>query len=273
MKLTTKKNGHTLNGGNNRYLSLLFIFLSLLTVTSCIPHRRMVYFQNRDVLPDTVAFVKPAYKIKSGDILNIQVITLDEKSHTLFNNDRSVQRTTQTGGGGIGNSQMYLWGYNVDENGRIKMPVVGDVAVAGKTLIEATDYISERVADYLISATVLIKLVNFSVTVMGEVRSPGKYYIYDNDVTIYDVIAVSGELTEFANRTITIVRQTGHGAVFGSLNLNEAAALKSEFFYLQPDDIVYIEPHQLKRFGISQFPISLLFSTISLSLLLMSYFR
>jgi polysaccharide biosynthesis/export protein len=233
----------------------------------------MVYFQGRDQLSEPIARVKPVYKIRSGDILNVQIVTLDEKSSIMFNNDRSPQRTMQQGGGGIGNAQMFLWGYNVDENGFITMPVVGSVELAGKSLSEASEYINSRVAEYLIGATVLVKLVNFSVTVVGEVRNPGKFFIYDTEITIIDLLAATGEMTDFAKRDITVVRQSAEGSSFGKIDLNYATALQSEYFYLQPDDIVYIEPHPLKRAGISQFPISLIFSTLSFTLLVLNYFR
>lgn len=252
------------------YLALITFFL--LFASSCIPHKKILYLQRQANEVDTILFSRPDYRLKSGDILYIQVLTLDEKSYTMFNSDRSGQRTTTGGGGGIGNPQMFLSGYNIDDEGNVTMPVVGKVNVSGKTLDEATQYIEELVGEFLIGATVLVKLVNFSVTVIGEVGSPGKYYIYDNRINILDLISVSGDLTAFGNRNITIVRQTDEGATFGKINLNDADAMRSDYFYLQPNDIVYVEPYKLERLGISQFPISLVFSTVSFVLFLVTYF-
>lgn len=257
---------------NNRSWIILLI-LSLMMVASCTPHRKIVYLQREAELADTIFFTRTDYVIQSGDILHINILTLDEKSYAMFNADRSgQQRTTQAGGGGIGNVQMFLYGYNVNENGYVKVPVVGDVKVAGKTLQEATKHIEAKVEEYLIGATVIVKLVNFSITVIGEVGRPGKYYIYDNRVNILDIIAVAGDLTDFGNRNIVIVRQSTEGATFGSININNASSIASEFFYLQPNDIVYVEPFKLKRLGINQFPFSLVFSTISFALFLITYF-
>ncbi len=266
---TSISNALTFNKGQEHLIWILFLFL---VFSSCIPHNKIVYLQRQAEQADTIVNYKPDYRIKTGDILYIQVLTLDEKSYTMFNSDRSNQRNTQGGAGGIGNAQMYMSGYNVDEAGNVKMPVVGTVNVEDKTLEEATQYIEKQVEEYLIGATVLVKLVNFSVTVVGEVNSPGKFYVYDNRVTIMDVIAVAGDLTQFGNRTITIVRQTEQGATFGSINLNEAKAISSEYYFLQPNDIVYVEPNRLERLGISQFPISLIISTVSFGLLLLNYF-
>lgn len=253
-------------------LFLIAMLGLILLVPSCIPHSKIVYLQRAAEASDTIQSIKPDYRIKTGDILYIQVLTQDEESYSMYNSDRSSQRTTQSGGGGIGNPQMFLSGYNVDVEGNVLMPVVGVVNVAGLTIDEATDQIGKRVEEYLHGATVLVKLVNFSVTILGEVRSPGKYYVYDNRVNIIDIISVAGDLTDFGNRNLTIVRQTSEGAAFGKIDLNDAQAIKSEYFYLQPNDIVYVEPHKLKRVGISQFPISLVFSTISFTLFLITYF-
>jgi len=256
-----------------RQYFLTIVLLIMMIAPSCIPHKKILYLQQQAGETEAIQHVIPEYRIKAGDILYIQVHTLDEKSYTMFNSDRTGQRTTQTtGGGGIGNVQMFLTGYNVGENGYVKMPVVGDVLVAGKTIEEATKTIEKEIEEYLIGATIIVKLVNFSVTVLGEVRSPGKYYIYDNKVNIIDIIALSGNLTNFGNRKITVVRQTGEGATFGTIDINDASALRSEYYYLQPNDIVYVEPYKLERFGISQFPISLVFSTVSFVLFLVTYF-
>ncbi|MFW5706569.1 MAG: polysaccharide biosynthesis/export family protein [Bacteroidota bacterium] len=252
----------------NRFFLILIVLL--LGIASCTPHKNIVYLQRQAEAADTIASVTPDYRIQPGDILNIQVLTPDEKSYTTFNSDRTGQRSV--GGGGIGNVQMFLHGYNVDHTGHISMPVVGEVNVGGKTINEATKMISGLVADYLIGATVLVKLVNFSVTVIGEVGSPGKFYIYDNKINIIDIIAQAGDLTDFGNRNITIVRQTPNGATFGELNLNDANIIASEYYYMHPNDIIYVEPYKIKRLGFSQFPFGLVFSTISTTLLLINFF-
>lgn len=252
---------------------VVLLILSATTFHSCIPHSKIAYLQREDALGDTIQFTRPEYLIKSGDILSIQVLTIDETSYTIFNSDRTSQRTLQSGGGGIGNAQMYLSGYKVDEMGHVRIPVVGSVEVAGKTIEEATREMELRVEEYLIGATVLVKLINFSVTIVGEVRNPGKFYVYDNRINIMDLVAVAGDITDFGNRNVKVVRQTNEGASFGVINLNDAQAFRSEYYFLQPNDIVYVEPHKLKRVGISQFPISLVFSTVSLTLLMLSYFR
>jgi polysaccharide export outer membrane protein len=165
-----------------------------------------------------------------------------------------------------------LHGYSVGEDGNVKMPVLGNVPVAGRSIADATRDIEEMVAEYLIDATVVIKLVNFSITVLGEVRRPGNYYIYDNQFSIMDAIGLAGDLTDYGNRKVNVVRQTADGATFATLDVTDSKAVVSEFYYLQPNDIVYVEPHKVKRLGFSQFPFGVVFSAITTTLLLINFF-
>lgn len=251
-------------------LSLPGIIMLLLLAASCTPHRKMVYLQHAAAESDTLMFSRPDYRIKPGDILHIRVLTLDEESYLIFNNEES--RQLGAGGGARNNISVFLNGYTVKENGAVSMPVLGEVFVAGMTLTETTRFIENAVTDYLIGATVVVKLVNFSITVLGEVRRPGNYYVYDNQLTIMDAIGIAGDLTDYGNRKINIVRQTADGATFATLDITDSRAVVSEFYYLQPNDIVYVEPHRVKRLGFAQFPFAVVFSAISTTLLLINFF-
>jgi polysaccharide export outer membrane protein len=246
-----------------------WIILLLLTV-SCTPHNKLVYLQHQAETSDTLMFTKPDYLIKPGDILHIRVLTLDEESDMIFNNEET--RGMGSGSGARNNISVFLHGYSVGEDGNVKMPVLGNVPVAGRSIADATRDIEEMVAEYLIDATVVIKLVNFSITVLGEVRRPGNYYIYDNQFSIMDAIGLAGDLTDYGNRKVNVVRQTADGATFATLDVTDSKAVVSEFYYLQPNDIVYVEPHKVKRLGFSQFPFGVVFSAITTTLLLINFF-
>lgn len=248
----------------------LAIFILILIASSCTPHKKMVYLQHQAEASDTLMFSRPDYFIKPGDILHIRVLTLDEESDVMFNSEDN--RRMGAGSGASNNISVFLHGYSVGDDGTVKMPVLGDVKVAGMTIARATKEIEEQIEEYLIGATVVIKLVNFSITVLGEVRRPGNYYIYDNQFTIMDAIGLAGDMTDFGNRQVNIVRQTEQGATFATLNVTDSKAVVSEFYYLQPNDIVYVQPHRVKRLGFAQFPFALVFSTISTTLLLINFF-
>ncbi len=248
----------------------LAIIMLMLVAASCTPHKKLVYLQHQAEVSDTLMFSRPDYFIKPGDILHIRVLTLDEESDMLFNNEES--RRMGSGSGARNNISVFLHGYTVGEGGMVNMPVLGDVNVAGRTIAQATKEIEEKVEEYLIGATVVIKLVNFSITVLGEVRRPGNYYIYDNQFSIMDAIGLAGDMTDYGNRQVNIVRQTEQGATFATLDVTDSKAVVSEFYYLQPNDIVYVQPHRVKRLGFAQFPFAVVFSAISTTLLLINFF-
>ncbi|MBW6479187.1 MAG: polysaccharide biosynthesis/export family protein [Bacteroidales bacterium] len=248
----------------------LFIIILVLAASSCTPHQKLVFLQHQAEVSDTLMFSKPDYFIKPGDILHIRVLTLDEESDRMFNSEDT--RRMGAGSGSSNNISVFLHGYTVEENGTVKMPVLGDVKVAGQTISQATKEIENQIEEYLIGATVVIKLVNFSITVLGEVRRPGNYYIYDNQFSIMDAIGLAGDMTDYGNRQVNIVRQTDQGATFATLDVTDSKAVASEFYYLQPNDMVYVEPHKVKRLGFAQFPFAVVFSAISTTLLLINFF-
>ena len=251
---------------------MIWLVAMLCLAASCTPHRQLVYLQDKLDHGDMLEVSKTDYVIKPNDILHIRVSTLDEDAHSLFNmEDLRTMRTTTTSG--LGDLNLYIYGYTVNEDGRVQIPVVGEVEVAGKSLDEARAAIQEEVDEYLIGSTVSVKLVNFSVTVLGEVRRPGNYYVFDNEFTIMDAIGLAGDLTDYGNRRVNIVRRTSEGVQFSTLDITDRGAVTSDYYYLQPGDLVYVEPHTVKRLGFAQFPFAVLFSAISTTLLLINFLR
>ncbi len=247
----------------------LVVLLTFFTAFSCVPHRELLYLQQQPSDPDTLVFERKDYQIQRDDILHVRVHTFDEETDRIFNKDEADQMRAS---GTNMNMVFYLQGYSVTSDGTINLPVIGRVKVEGLTIEQATKDIEEKLEDYLIGATVVVKLVNFSITVLGEVNNPGQYYIYDNRISVMDAIGMTTDLTDFGNRDVRVVRQTQEGAVVANIDLKDASVHTSEFFYLQPNDLVYVEPHRIKRLGFDTFPFALVFSTISTTLLLINFF-
>jgi polysaccharide biosynthesis/export protein len=244
------------------------LYLLLIAFASCAPHREMVYLQDKAGQGNFVEVNPTDYQIRPNDILHIRVLTLDKESREMFNADDS--RLT-TGGYGS-NMSMYIYGYSVNAAGEVQLPVVGAVNVGGQSLEVAQQTIQKHLDEYLVGATVSVKMANFMVTVLGEVKSPGTYYVYDNEFTLLDALGMAGDLTEYGNRQINLVRKDVNGLRFHTIDITSRAMVASELYYLQPGDLVYVEPHKVKRLGFSQFPFALVFSTISTTLLLISFF-
>ena len=161
---------------------LLFLFLVVLA--SCVPHSKMVYLQDQAEQGNFIEVNPTDYLIRPNDILHIRVLSLDKESRELFNFDDS-RMTTAGYGSNIG---MYIYGYTVNETGDVHLPVVGPVIVGGQTLQQAQQTIQKKVDEYLVGATVSVKMANFMVTVLGEVKNPGTYFVYDNEFTLLDAL-------------------------------------------------------------------------------------
>ncbi len=250
-------------------LLILIASIAILLSTSCTPHRQMVYLQDKQEVGDTVPYELPDYKVKPGDILHVRVLTMEEENYQIFNNEEFSR--SSYGDGHRNNISVYINGYTVTEKGYITMPVLGEVKVSGMNVSEITDHIQDKIDKYLIDATVIVKMVNFNITVLGEVRRPGNYYIYDNQLTIVDALGLAGDMTDFGKRKVNIVRHTPEGAKFATLDMTDRRSISSEFFYLQSNDIVYVEPTLAKRLGFSEFPFAVLFSAITTTILLLNY--
>ncbi len=255
---------------NSRCLKILFLVVVL--AASCTPQRQIVYMQDKQELGDQLEPGERAYRLRPGDILHVRVMSSDPEAYDMFNLD-VARRFTTTRAGDIGDPNMFIYGYTINQAGNIQLPVIGDVNVEGLTVDGAHEAIQNRAGEYLVDATVSVKIVNFSVTVLGEVRRPGNFYVYDHEFTLMDALGLAGDLTDYGNRNVHVIRQTDEGLQFARLDITDRHAMTSDLFYLQPNDLVYVEPSVTKRFGFAQFPFGVVFSGISTALLLINFLQ
>ncbi len=249
---------------------ILTVLAATLFFGSCTPPSRLTYIQDIQNLGDALEVVKEEYRLKPGDILHVRIMSADPETDDIFNLD-ATRRFAAPRGGTVGDQQMFLFGYTINTLGEIHLPVIGNVSVAGLSLDEAHNRIKEMAAEYIIDAALSVKIVNFSVTVLGEVRNPGSFYIYDHEFTVMGALGLAGDLTDYGNRNIHVVRRTDDGLQFHRLDITDRSSVSSELYYLQPNDLIYVEPLLAKRFGFAQFPFGVFFSAISTTLLLISF--
>jgi polysaccharide biosynthesis/export protein len=252
-------------------LLIITAFASFIVLSSCTPQSRLSYMQNRHSLGDELNVNIGEYVLKPGDILHVRIMSSDQEADAIFNledNNRTVARNVA-----VGDPQMFLYGYSINARGEIQLPVIGTIKVSGLSIDSTHSLIQERAAEYIIDATVAVKIVNFSVTVLGEVRAPGTFYVYDHEFTILGALGAAGDLTDYGNRNIHLVRRTDDGLNFHRLDITDRRSVTSELYYLQPNDIIYVEPLLAKRFGFATFPFGVFFSAITTTLLLISYFK
>ncbi len=198
------------------------------------------------------------YKVQNGDNLYIKIVSMDETTNQLLNPMGSG------GGGGSGGGANYLNSYTVTEEGYLEFPLVGKIYVKNHTVEEITNLLTEHLGDYIKEFVVIIKLVNFNITILGEVSSPGLYQIYQTDINLFEAIAMAGDMTDFSIRDdVTVIRKTKDGSKVRQVDMSRRSFLSSEYYYLQPDDIVYVKPIKMKQFAFTTFPYGMLFGTIS----------
>lgn len=246
------------------------LFLSCL-IASCVPQKRIKYLQQPESSDTTNVFQNErgaTYLIQSGDNLYIKVMSLDEKTSNLFNvSSNSYQTFTN-------DASIYLNSYTVNEHGYIEFPLAGQIFVKNLTVEQIKEKIQEILDEYLKETVLIVKLVNFNITILGEVKKPGQYKIYQSEINIFEAISMAGDLTDFSKRNnIRIIRQTKTGSEIVTIDLEQASILSSDYYYMRPNDIIYVEPLKIKQFGFSAFPYATIFSAISTVLLLINYFK
>ena len=250
----------------------LFIISCLLIpgLISCTSHRQLVYLKNIDSDSTENLFEKtrPEYKIQSNDILYIKVYSLNEEMSSLIN---------QTAGSNQVNSfqneiSLFVNGYTVSDSGNIEIPVLGKLHVSGETIDEATQLVKERAGYYLKDATVIVKLISFKVSVIGEVMRPGTFNNYNTQLTVLEAISMAGDITEYGNRKkVLVLRPSANGTKTFRLDLTDKKILESDGFFLLPNDIVYVEPIKNKSFKLNIPTISLAFSSVSTLILILNF--
>lgn len=232
-----------------KYIFFLFISISLV-FTSCIPTQDLIYLQKKDgadVENSISAVVAKPYRLQTNDVLSISIKAIDPKLVTIFN-------TTNQGEAGKSASGLYFEGFTVDDHGNIRMPVLGDVNVIGFTLDEVRLKIEKQLlAEYFnkeANIFVIVKLSGFKYTINGEIGSTGTKTLFQENVTIMEAIANAGDITITGNRkAVTIIRNTPTGVQMHDLDLTDIKVMNSPYFYLQPNDFIYVKPLKQKTWG------------------------
>ncbi|MBC8883002.1 polysaccharide biosynthesis/export family protein [Flavobacterium piscinae] len=233
----------------NKTLMVIVMFIVLVT-SSCVPTKDLKYLQSNHEQKDTLVMsqlVKKPYRIQSNDILVINIKTIDATLTEMFQ--------VSDGNRNIVNEQIiYFEGFNVDDHGNIRIPILGEVAVLGKTTEEIRLNIEKRLLEEYFNEEaelfITVKLAGIRYTINGEIKSPGTNIIYNERATIMDAISNSGDILITGDRKeVIIVRQYPHGVEMHTVNLLDRKAIESPYYYLQPNDFILINPLKQKSWG------------------------
>lgn len=224
----------------NRYFfkSLLLVFIAF----GCKSPKDIAYFQGDDVqMPQQV--LQYDLKIAPDDILSITVSAMNIESVAPFN--LPVAATSSIDGRATG--QPMLQTYLVNSDGTINYPILGRIEVAGKTRRELVDMLTEKISTYVINPIVTVRIMNFRVTVLGDVQRPGTFTVQNERITLPEALGLAGDMTIQGKRNnVKVIRDEGGMQKEFVVDLTSKDLFSSEIFYLKQNDIVYVEPNSAK---------------------------
>ena len=214
----------------------------------------------------------PDYKVKADDNLYVSIISSNQEMNELYNPAQANSNKTFNNVNYNMVAGQYLYGFRVDSEGYLKLPLLGKIQVAGKNINECEEAVQARAEEYLKTVTAKVRLLNHRVSILGEVRQPGVYYNYDYQFTVLDAIGMAGGTTNSAKlTTILVIRADESGSQTYQINLRSSTALGSPGYYLQPNDVVVVKPSKYKGVELKTPLISLLLSLASTTLLLLNF--
>lgn len=255
----------------NMKKSVLFCLLcvGVFLFSNCTSRKKLVYMNDHPKGDTVMTFNQNDLSVilQPGDVVYIRVLSIDKETSGLFNLDVAGSSAT-------GEVSTALKGYTIDEKGIIHLPVIDTIHVAGLTISEAEKTVQKHIDGYFKNATVILKLLNTKISVLGEVNRPGTYSILRNSINLFEALALAGDITDYGNRkSILIVRTINNENISFRVDLTKENTIATEQFYLLPNDIVIVEPLPLRAFRLNTTTISLIFSGLTTLVTTLTFFN
>jgi polysaccharide export outer membrane protein len=231
----------------NKFVVWLILIVS---VCSCVPINKLVYLQNKNPSSNgtqiSEVVVKP-YRLQINDVLNITIKTDDPKLAAIFSNTNSADVDSN-------NASLYFSGYTLDNHGKIRFPILGEILAVGYTTDELRSIIEKQLLDDYFKEEanifVTVRLGGFRYTVNGEVGSRGTKVLYQDSLNILEAIANANDINHTGDKTsVSILRKTPTGIEVHDIDLTDINVMKSPYFNLQPNDYIYVKPLKQKSWG------------------------
>jgi polysaccharide export outer membrane protein len=221
------------------------LFISILSLsTSCLRLKPLIYLQTDDNKEHTSNVTLLQYRIHAGDNLKLEFTSTDPATSALLNKETGLAQSSQ-----INNASMYVSSYSVDSLGNIDIPLIGTVKAKGLTAEQLGQSINKLLSNILKLKSISVKMANYRISVLGEVKNPGTFFILNDQTTLLQALALAGDLTDFGNRKrVKIVRndledKTSH---ISYVDLTSPDIMYNPTYYLHPNDVVYVEPIRVK---------------------------
>jgi polysaccharide biosynthesis/export protein len=222
---------------NKKHFIIYIIIIA--SFSSCLPKKDIVYLQGQQIQSNNDVNYEP--QIQNDDMLSISIMSSEPELAAPFNLDQ-IQN-----GGSSSNANLVKTTYLVDNFGEIEIPIIGKIKVAGFTKTYLKQVLKERLAIYLKDPIINIRIVNYKVSVLGEVARPGTFNLTSDRVTLLEVLANAGDLTLYGKRdNILIIRDYLGTKTYNRVDITKADFVNSPFYYLDQNDVIYVEPRKAK---------------------------
>ena len=248
------------------YKPVLFL-MAVYFLSGCIPQKETVYLQDHSDEKDyenpykKYTSITDKYYLRPNDYLYVHVRTPDPKLSTFFNQSSSANM-----GGNNSNNKFFY--YLIDDSMDIDFPYVGKINLAGCNIFMAKEKVKEALKPFLKDADLIVKLASNTFTVLGEVGSPGVIDMKKEQITIFEAFAMAGDIKSFGKKKkVKLVRQTKDGEVTYVIDLTDKNIVNSEYYYIYPNDLLYVRPMKAKMWGIGEsFSIGIITSVLALAI-------
>jgi polysaccharide export outer membrane protein len=246
----------------------LYVWILLLLLGACVPQKHIVYFQsNAEKAAYEYSIKRKNIIIAPADVLYITVNSLDQAGYNFFNQEK--QNVTS-----ITEQSLGILGYTVNDSGAVNIPLLGPVVVKGLTLDQASKLLVAGFKGILNNPIVSVRFVNNSVTILGDVLRPGTYTYTKEQLSIFRALGLAGDIAEYGNRRrVAIIREEDKMIHKYYLDLTNEAIFTSDYYWLKPNDVVYVEPLRIRRFGMKEYPFALVISAVSSVFLILYYLK
>ena len=240
----------------------------VMLLSGCIGRKSINYLNDNSVSNGSSKLFenrKFEYRVQVNDVLSIRVMGLDDATSRFFNIE------SQSNGSMLTDAAMFVNGFSVDKNGQVQLPTVGKIKVQGLTVGEAQELVQRKINEFFTNATVILKMVNWRLSVLGQVERAGAFQVYNNQITILDALALAGGPAEFADKShVTLLRQSERGVQALYVDLSDTKVLSSEYYYLLPNDIVYVPALKARPARMNLELLGVLLSAITVAMLVIN---
>lgn len=218
----------------------IVVFVLILSLTSCASKKKIAYFQ--DVKSDfSVMNYEPV--LQTDDVLMIVISSVNPEVAAPYN----LKTVIVQGSSEVSLAQERLQTYLIDQEGNIEFPVIGKVYLAGSTRTEGVGLIKQKLSTHIKDPIVNLRILNYKISVLGEVNKPGVYPLQSERITLLEAISLAGDLSIYGKRTdVLVIREDKGVKTINKIDLTNSDFVNSDFYYLNQNDVVYVEPNKTK---------------------------